>query len=166
MPNGSAPTIPGITPRTGVPGTPLVPGMASLPLAATPGVTAPAPQPGTAPAMPASGAAAAKPVTPGGSTMPPPMMPPPATGTSGGGGPRPGTADKPHDNRKARPPKTVPGVPPKLRGRAGKLDGQFLTSPRVTRTARNEEEVTSVQFLDEELWKVDDTAERRRLTAE
>jgi hypothetical protein len=166
LPNGSAPTIPGITPRTGVPGTPLVPGMASLPLAATPGVTAPAPQPGTAPAMPASGAAAAKPVTPGGSAMPPPMMPPPASGTSGGGGPKPGTADKPHDNRKARPSKTVPGVPPKLRGRAGKLDGQFLTSPRVTRAVRNEEEVTSVQFLDEELWKVDDTAERRRLTAE
>ncbi|KJK43439.1 hypothetical protein UK23_33260 [Lentzea aerocolonigenes] len=166
LPGGSAPSIPGITPRTGVPGISQVPGMASLPLAATPGVAAPAPQPGTAPTMPVSGAPAAAKPTASGSSMPPPMTPPPTTGSSGGGGPKPGTADHPRDKRKARPAKNVPGVPPKLRGRAGKLDGQFVTSPRVNRNTRSEEEVSSVQFLDEELWQVDDTAERRRLTAE
>jgi len=89
-----------------------------------------------------------------------PMMPPMAGGLGGagaGGAPRAGTADP--AARRERPPRTVPGVPPKLRGRAGKLDGKstFLTPPGRSTPGRRDEdsESTTVQLLDEDLWQVE-----------
>lgn len=94
----------------------------------------------------------------GAGSAPPPMMPPMAMG-QGSGTPRPGTAERPLQGR-GRPASKLPGVPPKLRGRAGKLDptggpGPMAPASSASRRRRtNADEISTVQLLDEELWTV------------
>ncbi|HEY0687940.1 MAG TPA: hypothetical protein VGD71_02780 [Kribbella sp.] len=112
------------------------------------------------PALPSSSTAPGGTGAPGaGSSMSPPMMPPLAAG-GGGGRPRPGAADR-NQQGKGRPGNGLPGVPPKLRGRSGKLDptggfGSKAAGASDRRRRNDEETIETVQLLDEELWEVKD----------
>jgi hypothetical protein len=135
-------------------------GVTSIPKAGTTVAASATPAAGQAPvrAETAGAQTANRPLGTSGST---PMMPPMAGGLGGagaaGGAPRAGTAS-PAAGR-GRPLRTVPGVPPKLRGRAGKLDGKstFLTPAGRSTSGRRDEdsEATTVQLLDEDLWHVE-----------
>lgn len=102
----------------------------------------------------------------------PPMMPPGgmAPGTGGGnraGKPGAGTV-RPVGRKRDRQQGDTPGIPAGLRGKAGReLPGAFPTAPASTRR-RHEDEAETLQLLDEELWKVEETtvapaAQPRRL---
>lgn len=103
----------------------------------------------------------------------PPMIPPmggmggagamgSALAGNGAGQPGDGTGEgSPH---RRRPVKNVPGVPQRLRGRAGMLDSTpaFLASS--ARKAGEEPATSAAELLDEELWRVEDkpAAPKRR----
>lgn len=125
----------------------------SIPKASNVTGAVPAPAAGQAPQVPAAGGARpAGGATPGFGGVPP-MMPPMAGAAGAGGKPKPGNAEK-TAKRTARPPRTVPGVPPELRGRAGKLDAKQATLfPAARSTARDDENAT-VELIDEDLWQV------------
>lgn len=88
--------------------------------------------------------------------VPPPMVPPRGGGSSSGGPPKPGDDDPRYRDRS---PRNVPGVPPRLRGRAGRFDAspEFLgtaNGPAAKRDAEVENETS--QPLVEELWQVEE----------
>jgi hypothetical protein len=134
-------------------------GVTSIPKAGTTVAASATPTAGQAPvrAETTGAEAANRPPGTSGSTPMPPMMGGMGGAGAAGGAPRAGTADP--AARRGRPPRTVPGVPPKLRGRAGKLDGKstFLTSAGRSTSGRRDEdsESTTVQLLDEDLWQVE-----------
>jgi hypothetical protein len=159
------PNLGGLTPGairpTGGLGSAAVSGVTSIPKAGTTVAAAATPAAGQAPRAEATGGQAAnRPLGTSGTT---PMMPPMAGGMggagAGGGAPKAGTADP--AGRRGRPARTVPGVPRKLRGRAGKVDGKstFLTPAGRSTSGRHDEdsEATTVQLLDEDLWRVEET---------
>ncbi|MFI0453555.1 hypothetical protein [Actinomadura sp. 6N118] len=88
--------------------------------------------------------------------VPPPMVPPGGGGSGTSGAPKPGDDDPRYRDRS---PRNVPGVPPRLRGRAGRFDAspEFLgtaNGPAAKRDAEVENETS--QPLVEELWQVEE----------
>jgi hypothetical protein len=117
-----------------------------------------------APVPPAATASGGPPAA-GSSSTPPPMMPPMGMGNSGTK-PKPGTST-PALQGKSKPQNRLPGVPPKLRGRSGKVDptsglGSFGAPAAAAagrrRRAEKLDQIDTVQLLDEELWAVDGPA--------
>ncbi|MGH3433619.1 MAG: hypothetical protein ACRDQB_12365, partial [Thermocrispum sp.] len=100
--------------------------------------------------------------------MPPPMMPPMAGAGrgAGGAGSGPGDGSGPGSPERNRPVRSVPGVPPKLRGKAGTLDATPAFLPPAGRVGRRQAEepmVETVELLDEELWAVEPAPPERRV---
>ncbi|MFC9687717.1 hypothetical protein ACFTSF_04205 [Kribbella sp. NPDC056951] len=133
-------------------------GFQQIPRAGQQVSAAPVPSGGQAPAAATglssgSGAGAA-----GGGGMPP-MMPP--MGGAGGGGRngKTGAPIRPVGRRRERREEDTPGVPVGLRGRAGRdLPGAFPAVPASTRRRQDTgPSAETLQLLDEELWKVDET---------
>jgi hypothetical protein len=91
------------------------------------------------------------------------MMPPGgmAPGTGGGnraGKPGAGTV-RPVGRKRDRQQGDTPGVPAGLRGKAGReLPGAFPSAPASTRRRYEDEAAETLQLLDEELWKVEESA--------
>jgi hypothetical protein len=162
-----SPRIPGGPTGAGL-GTVGVGGVAGTVAGAGSGRIPRAANPGSATTTPTSGQAPSTPTPPGGGGStpagtrgtPPPMMPPLAGGRGGAGNgkPKPGNADGDGTKHKARPPRNIPGVPARLRGRAGKLDTTpaFLSPARHAQQESEENEARRTQLLDEELWQVGD----------
>ncbi len=104
----------------------------------------------------------------------PPMMPPGGAGAAGAGGNRAGKpgsgAIRPVGRKRERKQDETPGVPVGLRGKAGRdLPGAFPAVAAGTRRRHERDEADTLQLLDEDLWKVEETevvaapAQRRRL---
>ncbi|MDG4831848.1 hypothetical protein O7627_21440 [Solwaraspora sp. WMMD1047] len=127
-------------------------GATTIPRAAAPVGAVPPTGAGTPPAAGAGGAAGAATTGPtGGGFVRPPlgMVPPLAAGLGAGGGtPTAGTADDRSRSHRDRPLRTVPGVPPRLGGRAGPPVGSLPFG----RPAAADEDAD--QVLDDELWQV------------
>ncbi|MFE9207256.1 hypothetical protein [Micromonospora sp. NPDC007230] len=130
---------------------------AAIPRAGRPvsGVSPLAAAPASPPPAPPATGTNGKPGT-GAGRLVPPMMMPPTGGGAAGTAPKPGTPDNRDGRHRTRPLRAVPGVPPRLRGRAGQLAGTpaFLAGRSATRRG-GEPENTPEQPLDEELWQVE-----------
>ncbi|WP_090005681.1 hypothetical protein [Lentzea albidocapillata] len=155
----AAPRLGGVSPvGTGPSPVKAVPGQVAIPKAAgTVAQAAAVPPVGTPPQLPA----AAGPRATGGQSPGMAAVPPMAHGMAGGASctgaaPKPGDAEKPV-RRTAKPPRAVPGVPPELRGRAGKLDGRQSFLFPAARPVTRDSDDKSVQLVDEDLWHVGDT---------
>ncbi|OZM71329.1 hypothetical protein CFN78_21320 [Amycolatopsis antarctica] len=138
-------------------------GPTSIPKAGKMGGAILPPQPQTPPVAPQEAATGTGAGTSGGTVgRGMPMMPMMAgalgrTNPGGGGGGGGGHTDG--NSHRSRPQRTVPGVPPKLRGRAGKLDAPATFLGPAARARRDEDEDrTTVRLLDEELWQVEQPA--------
>lgn len=126
-------------------------------------MTAPPPTTAQAPVLPGGTTAAGATAGPGGSAMPPPMMPPAGmagAGAGGGRGGRPGSsAVRPGGTGRVRPGGPPPGVPAGLLGKAGRAEamGAFPPLPASTAKAkrRQQDQIETLQLLDEELWTVE-----------
>lgn len=71
-----------------------------------------------------------------------------------------GDGEGPGNAEKARPRRTLPGVPPRLRGKAGTLDSTpaFLgPAGRSPAEQRDTDGGDTVTLLDEELWRVEES---------
>ncbi|TDW90430.1 hypothetical protein EV137_4246 [Kribbella pratensis] len=114
---------------------------------------------GQAPALPGSTGAAPAGGAAGAGSGVPPMMPPmggAAAGAGAGRGGKPGTgAIRPAGRERSRTGGPAPGVPDRLRGRAGKQP-MFPAAPAAKSTAkRDHDRPETLQILDEELWSVE-----------
>lgn len=101
--------------------------------------------------------------TAGGSGVPPMMPPMGGAGAAAGGGGRsskPGSgAIRPNGRERNRSGGPTPGVPDRLRGKAGKK-GTFPAVPVAKPAARRDRDrPDTLEILDEELWTVDTTPE-------
>jgi hypothetical protein len=89
------------------------------------------------------------------------MMPPGAMAPGGGGrGGKPGAgAIRPGGRARNRQTGETPGVPAGLRGKVGRArSGAFPSVPATTRRRlEKEQNAETLQLLDEELWKVEET---------
>jgi hypothetical protein len=116
---------------------------------------------GRPPAPPGASGVPATTAPASGAGAPPPMMPPGAMAPGGGGrGGKPGTgAIRPGGRARNRQTGETPGVPASLRGKAGKTpSGAFPSVPATTRRSQErEQKAETLQLLDEELWKVEET---------
>lgn len=134
-------------------------GAARIPQAGRAAVAATPPTAATAPEAPAvSGGAASTTGSGTGRGVVPPMMVPPLAGGTGGA-PKPGTPGDPRGRQQSRSPSAVPGVPPKLRGRAGTApDARGFFAAAGQGSARRdrdaEPDANAPQLLDEELWQM------------
>ncbi|MGZ0149062.1 hypothetical protein ACXJJ3_18470 [Kribbella sp. WER1] len=123
-----------------------------------------APTGGRAPGSPTGSGLAGTPGSgAGGGGGVPPMMPPGAGAAGMGGGGRSSTSGtagtiRPAARKRDRQSEETPGVPTGLRGKAGKdLPGAFPVAPANTRRRQEKAPVETLQLLDEDLWKVEDT---------
>lgn len=187
-PGGLSPTIPPVAPPPGPSVPPLLPPVAPVgaaggalarryggavpPVAGTtiprasrpvtgaaPLAAAPPPAP-PAPSGSAGGTTGTSTNTVPGRIVPPMMMSglAAAAGAGTGTGPKPGTPDRAGGGHRNRPLRAVPGVPPRLRGRAGTLAGTpaFLAGGQRPTNRREENPARDPgQLLDEELWQVE-----------
>jgi hypothetical protein len=116
---------------------------------------------GRPPAPPGASGVPATAAPASGAGAPPPMMPPGAMSPGGGGrGGKPGTgAIRPGGRARNRQTGETPGVPAGLRGKAGKTPSGAFPSVLATtrRSQEREQNAETLQLLDEELWKVEET---------
>lgn len=128
----------------------------SIPRVANPGATTiPAAVP-NAPVVPTglAGSSSGSPSGAGRFGGVPPMVPPMGAGVgSNSGQPKPGNG-KGTEATKGKPQRGTPGVPAKLRGSAPERAGSAV--PRSSR--RRDDEPTTIELLDEEVWQVDQNA--------
>lgn len=93
----------------------------------------------------------------------PPMMPAGTGAMGAGGGGRAGKSGaagtiRPTGRKRDRQNEETPGVPVWLRGKAGKdLPGAFPAVPANTRRRQDKGPADTLQLLDEDLWKVEET---------
>jgi len=102
----------------------------------------------------------------------PPMVPPMGgmggagamgSALAGRGGAKPGDGTGDGNPHRKRPVKNVPGVPQRLRGRAGMLDSTPAFLATSARKAKEEPAVPTSELLDEELWQVEnEPAQQKR----
>jgi hypothetical protein len=132
-------------------------GSPTIPTAASPVSGAATPVQAAAPGLSGTTPSAGGPGGPGGMPMMPPMGMGAGAGVGGGsgGGPGSGAVQRPGNGRRRQGDSTA-GMPPALRGKAGKADPHSFT----TRSRTAESDIpTTVQLIDEDLWQVDGTAQ-------
>lgn len=160
----------GIPPALGIPpiakaaptSAPDIPGLARVGIGADDGIGAAGFDPAAGVGGPGGAGDAGGQERGGTPMMPPPPMAPMAGAGAGGGG-SPGDGKGPGSPERRRPARNVPGVPKRLRGRAGTLDSTpaFMATPASAARPR-EAEPTTVEVLDERLWQVEETPVDKR----
>lgn len=142
--------------KAGPSGTRDIPGLAPIGTGADDGVSTASFDPAAGVGTPGAGGDAGGPGR-GTPMMPPPPMAPMGGAGAGGGG-SPGDGKGPGSPERRRPARNVPGVPKRLRGRAGTLDSTpaFMATP-ASAVRTSEDEAATVEVLDERLWQVEET---------